>query len=494
MTRTGRLRIRDGLAVAGGVLCGALAVTGGWTIGFEMVSLAPWVVVWGVALGFSPALRTWFSAQTSRVSRLATPRRCMVFLAAFGGLLFSVHGVRHWSFATHLYDHLCVVQGLWHPWTDGLPPLWCSPCRSETYFGEHFSPSLFLVAPLVAPFRGFWWRDLAVFGFQIALLAGGTAWLLAKGPLGDRTLRNRWWIALGCTVCSVAWRFGGTWDFREDHLAFLGFSLLVTGLYRRRAVWVVLGAALAYFSKENMALIGLGVAVPVAWHLKRPRLALAWALGSVAVTVLIFKLLWPALAPVVLHSTNIADRLAPLGTTPLEIVTSVFTRPDAWLRLIVDRFSVTTFKYLVLHLLPFVPALLWPASGDVPQDRRRALLWLVPVAVGMAMNVSSGMPNQLKQEFHYDLGHLAFLIFALQLGIASWPSAQVPRRAWACLFLALLASGRWPGWYLRQFWPSAAQVAEARRLGSLETQQPIQDDANRLPHLSHLRSSLRRER
>jgi len=375
---------------------------------------------------------------------------------------------------THAYDLTFLHQSLFFAF-DTLP-LRCDICLNGSFFGEHISPSLFLVAPFTQWFR---WDEL-VFLLQISIVLGPLLALLYLGP--SSKFKTSLGLILVLLLCNRSLRNTLIWDFREDHLAF-GFLVLAwLSLYRQRYTAFLLLNLGAIGCKENIFIIVLA-SIPTLLYAKpllvpdpiRKRLALQLALLSSIWGVLTFAHFIPSWNVGVEDQNNIVLRFSHFGSTPQEVLITLLTSPSAWWSLIQEKvLHPDALKYLFLLFGPYAyffftqPGWIW---------------WMVPILPGLAMNLLSGANTQIMMQFHYDLILLPFLILGLVFGIRH--RGQLP--TWA-LIVALGLSGRWMGYDLWRDLPNL-KGSQVSFLRSIESEgPPLAAPLSQMAWLSHVRN------
>lgn len=485
------IRFFDYLLSGFAIFIGFILITGGWVSrGFEFSSLDVWVWIL-IALTliyrkFSSRLPSYFEKITRLIEKSFQwpPRRVWLGVLTFFLLLFLAHTFRHLSLKTHSYDLTFLHQPLLH--AAGMN---CGICLNGTYLGEHLSFTLYLIKPITLFLSHFTFADIGVFLLQAVIMTLGVFVLLPGGAL--RKNRALWFLAAAVLLSSRSLRNSVVWDFREDSLIFLFFCAFLSALASGR-FWLSLSfAALACFTKENVAFILPFCAVPIfldpSLLLKRRQrvyMVSILLVFSVTYAAFSFGLLIPHYNGHTEASNNISLRFPGLGNTPKDVVLNLLTQPSAWFTLIRTKLlHGLTLKYLVLLFGPMILLLI------------RAPLWIFPALPGLAMNLLSSADTQRSLQFHYDLVILPFLFFATlqgfkrQAALLEVRSMRDPqaRYHWTwVLLIALAFSGRWPGRAITENFPSLSTIRDSHYLSTLNSTIITAASAKTLAQLSHV--------
>ncbi len=300
-----------------------------------------------------------------------------------------------WSLALHrnldtgIFDLGIHCQAMWL-FGQGLPDFLTT--RGMPSLADHFTPILFLLAPLARP-------ELALV-FQSAVLASA-AWPLYRLARLELPEKLAFGLAVAYLLQPGLWS-ANLFDFHASSLALATLSWALWGLHSGRP-GLYFGSLLLTLAEGE----ALGVSVVLlgveAWRAGRRRTALATvALGAAGMVV----------AAVVMRAAN--------GGQPSQYQ-SLFVQPN-W--------SVLSWLiYLVLLLLPllFLPLAGWPR-----------LLPALPVIVA---NCLSWRDGQRGLDHHYLSSILPFLMWAAAAGLRRW---RPPVWTLGALLLANLLMHRWP--------------------------------------------------
>ncbi len=422
----------------------------------EMSQLFAWVALLGLVTlarrGVrSPSpLRRALEKTSETLMSFHKPVRAFAIAIGGAALAFTlIHVLRHWSFHTHLFDQGVIEHFLTQSWSTR----WfaCDICPNADFRSAHLAYSLAAFASVAGIFRS----HEVLFALQSAIVTLAITLLITRGPLqGDRF---KWVLAFFILLCHPAIRTAWTWDFREDHVAFLGLSVAAVGAYRGSVAWLGIGSLVALLSKENMAFIlpWLYAAAWLRYRLDRKATVhrtvalIAWLLVAAAWAWFSFRVLLPTYGSGAQGTHEIVLRFPGLGSTPEEVTRNLITRPWLLAALLLKKaFSKTGLHYLVLVLGPWAVLYFSRSAG-------RAWIWIFAAIPGLMMNLVSGAETQRSLQFHYDLVILPFLALAALEGLKRADRRGVV----AALFVALLFSGRWPGLQLRENWPSGDDLA-----------------------------------
>jgi uncharacterized membrane protein len=283
-------------------------------------------------------------------------------------------------------------------------------------WGDHFSPVLYLLAPLA------WLLPVApmLLVTQTAVFAAGAVALfaLARRRLGDA--RPAAALAL---LYLVNPSLHGV-NIRDVHPAAFAIPLVLAAAWAfdaRRPAWCAAALALAMAGREDAAIAIVGFGLWLAFARGR------WALGA-GVAALALLVLWVELRWLLPYFRGEPyphlHRYTRLGGSLPEILTTLVLRPWRWLPLV---FTWPKLVYLVALLAPlaFLP-LLGP----------RALAAALP---GLAMNLLAVDPVLFHHRTQYQAFVLPFLVLAAVEGYARLALGPA-RRARAALVVAFALS------------------------------------------------------
>jgi len=277
----------------------------------------------------------------------------LTYTALYGGFAF----YRHYSFNSGGYDLAIQDQIVWNT-AQGRP--FASSIEVRNYLGDHVQPylallSLFYVA-VPSPY--------VLLIVQTMVLALG-AWPLYR--LVWRKFHSPT-IGLAFAFCYLAYPPLGFINRFDFHGEVIAIPLLIAA-YERFDAKDLKGAAmcmgLALFAKEDTGLSVAALGLLIAFCYKRWRFGLAWtAIGTTYSLVALFLVI-PAFRG---GPSDTLARYQWLGNTPLEMVTTLVSRPGFVLQTIVEAGRITTsmqmlapFAFLPLlglpALLPAIPAL-----------------------------------------------------------------------------------------------------------------------------------------
>lgn len=370
----------EAAAAALGVLALAILVTGGWTLAGVPLTRAEDVVVALAAVLGARALVAPLALPVPAPAR-AVAIGVGVYVLAMGFIVVS----RHLALRTHALDLGYYVQVVWNiARGDGarvtLPPMHA--------WGDHFSPVLYLFAPLgwvggVAP---------GLLLAQTALFAAGA--FAVFGFVRRRLGAER--PALGFAVLYLVNPSLHGINLRDVHPAAFAIPLLVAaalafdaGRYR----WCLVALVLTLAGREDAAVAVTGFAVWLA--VARGRWVVGAALAAASVGVLFVDVTY--LMP---HFRGEAyphlGRYAHLGGSLGQILLGL-AAPWRWLPGVL---TAPKLVYLVLMLAPL---------GFLPLLAPRAAAAALP---GLAMNLLSADPVLYHHRAQYQAYVLPFLVLA----------------------------------------------------------------------------------
>jgi uncharacterized membrane protein len=229
--------------------------------------------------------------------------------------------LRHWTFHSTASDLAVFDQVLWNTIHGRFmeSTLSLARCEPHSFFGDHFSPALLLIVPLYAVLP----RPETLIVVQTVALALGVwpIYLLARRFLPTSDQRLVWVVAY---LLSAPLSFIALYDFHEITLAVapLGFALYF--LATRRTIAMILYLVAALLAKEEVALIGIGFGVALAFQ-GRWRTSVVVIAGSVVAFVVTLKVIIPAFAAGAPY--QYLGRYASLGRDELEIARTLVLDP-----------------------------------------------------------------------------------------------------------------------------------------------------------------------
>ncbi len=248
--------------------------------------------------------------------------RIVLAAALLATILFGTLALlRHWSFHSTASDLAVFDQVLWNTihgrFMESTMSL--ARCEPHSFFGDHFSPALLLIVP---PYALFPHPETLIVVQTIALALGvWPIYLLARRSLPTSEQRLVWVAAY---LLSAPLSFIVLYDFHEITLAVapLGFALYF--LATRRTVPMILCLVVALLAKEEVALIGVGFGVALAFQ-GRWRSSTLVIVGSIVVFVVTLKIVIPAFAEGAPY--QYLGRYASLGRDEGEIARTLLLDP-----------------------------------------------------------------------------------------------------------------------------------------------------------------------
>jgi uncharacterized membrane protein len=273
-------------------------------------------------------------------------------------------------------------------------------------WGDHFSPVLYLLAPLgwlpsPAP---------ALLLAQTAILAAGGAavFAFAARRLGEPRL------AAGFAALYLVNPTLHGINIRDVHPAAFAIPLLVAAAAAfdaGRPVWCAGALALALAGREDAAIAGVGFGVWLALARRRRALGLAVATACVAILWIETSLLMPAFRGE--PYPHLVKRYAHLGDSLPAVLANLVLRPWRWLAIV-----ATPAKAV------YVLALLAPL-GFLPLLAPRAAAAALP---GLAVNLLSTDPVLFHHRTQYQAFVLPFLVLAAVEGFGALRRQERPGR------------------------------------------------------------------
>ena len=343
-----------------------------------------------------------------------SPRRIVLgAVVLYAVLMGFITLTRHYAFRTHALDLGQFAQIAWSI-SNGDGPWMTLPAMHA--WGDHFSPILYLLAPLawIAPIT-----PALLIAQTLSLAAGGlVVFAFARRHVSDERL------AAGLAVLYLANPSLHGINLRDIHVQAFAIPLLMAAALAwdtRRWAWCAVALVLVAACREDAALAVIGFALWLA--LARGRWAVGGAVALAAGALLVFDT--RVLIPHYRHEayTHLVKRYAHLGNSVADVVLTLVARPWRWIPVLLQGAKLL---YLVLILAPlaFLP-LLAPlaAAGALP---------------GLAVNLLTFDRVLFSYRTQYQAFVLPFFVLA-----AVEACARLEKRA------AARAPGPSPGWRAR---------------------------------------------
>ena len=272
-------------------------------------------------------------------------------------------------------------------------------CEPHSFFGDHFSPALLLLVP---PYALFPHPETLIVAQTISLALG--AWpiyLLARRSLPTSAQRLVWVAAY---LLSAPLSFIVLYDFHEITLAVAPLGFAMYFLATRRTVPMVLCLVLALLAKEEVALIGVGFGVALAFQ-GRWRSSAVVIAGSIVAFVVTLQVIIPAFAAGAPY--QYLGRYASLGSDEGEIARTLLLDPLRVLSVLV--------KGEIGSKIVFVLSLFGPGLGLALRSKWALIPSLPPL--GYLMLSDYGGEHTLHNQYGAPLIPLA--LGASILGVAA---------------------------------------------------------------------------
>ena len=309
--------------------------------------------------------------------------------------------LRHWTFHSTASDLAVFDQVMWNTvhgrFMESTMSL--ARCEPHSFFGDHFSPALLLLVP---PYALFPHPETLIVAQTISLALG--AWpiyLLARRSLPTSAQRLVWVAAY---LLSAPLSFIALYDFHEITLAVAPLGFAVYFLATRRTMPMVLCLVLALLAKEEVALIGVGFGVALAFQ-GRWRSSAVVIAGSIVAFVVTLQVIIPAFAAGAPY--QYLGRYASLGRDEGEIARTLLLDPLRVLSVLV--------KGEIGSKIVFVLSLFGPGLGLALRSKWALIPSLPPL--GYLMLSDYGGEHTLHNQYGAPLIPLA--LGASILGVAA---------------------------------------------------------------------------
>ncbi|TME77881.1 MAG: DUF2079 domain-containing protein [Chloroflexi bacterium] len=309
--------------------------------------------------------------------------------------------LRHWTFHSTASDLAVFDQVMWNTVHGRFmeSTISLARCEPHSFFGDHFSPALLL---LVSPYALFPHPETLIVAQTISLALG--AWpiyLLARRSLPTSAQRLVW---LAAYLLSAPLSFIALYDFHEITLAVAPLGFAMYFLATRRTVPMVLCLVLALLAKEEVALIGVGFGVALAFQ-GRWRSSAVVIAGSIVAFVVTLQVIIPAFAAGAPY--QYLGRYASLGRDEGEIARTLLLDPLRVLSVLV--------KGEIGSKIVFVLSLFGPGLGLALRSKWALIPSLPPL--GYLMLSDYGGEHTLHNQYGAPLIPLA--LGASILGVAA---------------------------------------------------------------------------
>ncbi len=309
--------------------------------------------------------------------------------------------LRHWTFHSTASDLAVFDQVMWNTVHGRFmeSTISLARCEPHSFFGDHFSPALLLLVP---PYALFPHPETLIVAQTISLALG--AWpiyLLARRSLPTSAQRLVWVAAY---LLSAPLSFIALYDFHEITLAVAPLGFAMYFLATRRTVPMVLCLVLALLAKEEVALIGVGFGVALAFQ-GRWRSSAVVIAGSIVAFVVTLQVIIPAFAAGAPY--QYLGRYASLGRDEGEIARTLLLDPLRVLSVLV--------KGEIGSKIVFVLSLFGPGLGLALRSKWALIPSLPPL--GYLMLSDYGGEHTLHNQYGAPLIPLA--LGASILGVAA---------------------------------------------------------------------------
>ena len=309
--------------------------------------------------------------------------------------------LRHWTFHSTASDLAVFDQVMWNTVHGRFmeSTISLARCEPHSFFGDHFSPALLLLVP---PYALFPHPETLIVAQTISVALG--AWpiyLLARRSLPTSAQRLVWVAAY---LLSAPLSFIALYDFHEITLAVAPLGFAMYFLATRRTVPMVLCLVLALLAKEEVALIGVGFGVALAFQ-GRWRSSAVVIAGSIVAFVVTLQVIIPAFAAGAPY--QYLGRYASLGRDEGEIARTLLLDPLRVLSVLV--------KGEIGSKIVFVLSLFGPGLGLALRSKWALIPSLPPL--GYLMLSDYGGEHTLHNQYGAPLIPLA--LGASILGVAA---------------------------------------------------------------------------
>jgi uncharacterized membrane protein len=292
-----------------------------------------------------------------------------------------------------------------------------------SFFAHHFSPFLFLLAPLAALREAPIWlyaAQDAVLAATFALIFGRIQRLLdvptyAKAAMVLALLTHPFWSGLKY------------YEFHELSFAPLPMFFLLLG-WERKSPWMLILATLALLSIKETTCFSLAwfgiVVLGLSREIRMRATGVAVLVLAVGIWILYFKAILPSIAG--RSESMFVSYYGHLGNSMLEVALSPAQRPADFLKALFNASNAVYLLTMFAFCIPFL-------------DKPRHLLWLVPVLPDFAMALLSRYEGIRHPGNQYAGLVVVPVMFVVISGLASWNQWTGKRRQLTTAWLMLAA-------------------------------------------------------
>jgi len=347
--------------------------------------------------------------------------------------------------------------------------------QPHSYLADHFSPVYLLLVPAYALIP----RPETLLVIQTLFLALGVwpLYLLARLKL-EPGFQRLLWVLVYFLFLPVA--FINLFDFHELALAVLPLGFAIYFLEKGRPGWFLVSLLSTFLIKEELPLVGIGFGAYILLAKRDWKLGLGVLAGSLVAFLAIIRVFIPAFGggSYEYFARRLNYRYAELGTTPQEIIGTVFAHPG---RLAQILFQAQKLKFLL--------GIFGPVLGLTALSGWAAILVLPTLGILLLSNYAP----QYSFTSHYSAPLIALVIGTSILGFARLPPSFRPPVATGVLLSSLIFSflfGDLPfsrHFDVRMFEPEPRYAAFVGNLERIPPDASVGAENNLTPHLSHRR-------
>ncbi len=274
--------------------------------------------------------------------------------------------------------------------------------------------------------------------------------------------------------------FINLFDFHELALAVLPLGFAIYFLEKGRLGWFLVSLVSTFLIKEELPLVGVGFGAYILLSRRDWRLGLGVLAGSLALFLAVVRVVIPAFGggSYEYFARRLNYRYAELGTTPQEIIKTVFAHPS--------RLAQILFQP---QKLKFVVGIFGPVLGLTAFSGFAAVLVLPTLAILLLSNYGP----QYAFTSHYSAPLIALVIGTSILGFARLRPSLRPFAAAGVLASSLVFSflfGNLPysrHFDPRMFEPEARYTAFVANLDRIPPEASVAAENHLTPHLSQRR-------
>lgn len=325
-------------------------------------------------------------------TKLALPLLfALIVIQAAVTLVYSI--TLHYEMKTSGLDGLAFAQLLYNFLQgNGLVTTAVPPYIEQHWLGFHFSPILYVIAPIYAVFPS----------IKTLLFINSFAIALAALPIffcANHILKSPWQaflIAIFYLINPFVIN-AQVWDFHEIAFAPFFISMMLYALLKKNKILLIVFGALLVCVKEHYGLSIAGVGLLWAWHWRQNKFGLGFAVAGIIIFVAVLGFIMPHFslsgAPAMMSAVSEIDRYSWLHHP--------FSDNSPLAAVFISALQYMFTMFLSLYFLPF-----------------RAIVWLLPGTADFATNFLSNNAMMRSVYSYHSAAVIPVLLIAFSIAVA----------------------------------------------------------------------------